>query len=229
MTRLFGTVTPEPAHHANHHQPRPASPRPTTGSKLTLDTKRIRSGRITQAADAHRSSDLSVPYAGCTCDPQLSCTSNSPLWAFIIVKDLLAASGHILVATNRRVLRATKFHPASTCWRLPAGTRPPARPPAGNPSTMSSVIDKRGLLTRRAGGQCSWRSDSLLERFADRACTVASSSIPSRHSSSTPRTRFTIARYECVPAVSRPTPGIHPRTEATTRARALGENAVAHR
>ena len=34
------------------------------------------------------------------CDPWLSRTSNWPLWAFITVKDLLAASGQILVATN---------------------------------------------------------------------------------------------------------------------------------
>ena len=44
-----------------------------------------------------------VPHiAGYTCDPQLSRTSNSPLWAFITAKDLLAASGQILVAANSR-------------------------------------------------------------------------------------------------------------------------------
>ena len=63
LTRLFGTVTPEPKRHANHHLPRRASPRPTTGSKLPLDTKRIRYGARAQAACAHRSSDLSTaPY-----------------------------------------------------------------------------------------------------------------------------------------------------------------------
>ena len=43
--------------------------------------------------------------AGYPCDPQLSRTSNSPLWAFITVKDLLAASGQILVATNTQPRR----------------------------------------------------------------------------------------------------------------------------
>ena len=40
------------------------------------------------------------PTAGYPCDPQLSRTSNTPLWAFITVKYPLATSGQILVATN---------------------------------------------------------------------------------------------------------------------------------
>ena len=38
---------------------------------------------------------------GYPCHPQLSRTSNSRLSAFITVKDLLAASGQTLVATNK--------------------------------------------------------------------------------------------------------------------------------
>lgn len=42
------------------------------------------------------------------CDPQLSRTPNSPLWAFITVEDLLAASGQILVATTAVHLTNTR-------------------------------------------------------------------------------------------------------------------------
>jgi len=50
MTRLFGTVTPEPDSTLITMPSRPAPTRPTTTSNQTLDTKRIRYGRYLQGS-----------------------------------------------------------------------------------------------------------------------------------------------------------------------------------
>ena len=61
---------------------------------------------------APRTAHLHCPQTLGTCDPQLSRTSNSPLWAFITVKDLLAASGQILVAANTRRMQFRQTAPS---------------------------------------------------------------------------------------------------------------------
>ena len=52
------------------------------------------------------------------CDPQLSRTSNAPLWVFITVKDLLAASGPILVATKGLPVQRDRFSDSGQAQRM---------------------------------------------------------------------------------------------------------------